>query len=233
MRRLAFSVLMLAICVSGAVVAAETEKQAKEPKKTVVVNGAAPEFKIKDSDGKLIDLKKLTEKGPVLVRLTCGCSGCDKELAYFQAMHKEYKGKGLTSLAIFREPDTKVEKYVKQKKLNMLYAVDSKGDSWKTFQTKTMPTNFLIEKGGKIKSIAAGCDPTGLVAKVLSKKVAALLSTTAVDVNQRSRFRLRMFPVLWQPPAEGGEPKTCRKRVSVDRVSPRPAPSLRRPGLPA
>ena len=120
MRRLAFSVLMLAICVSGAVVAAETEKQAKEPKKTVVVNGAAPEFKIKDSDGKLIDLKKLTEKGPVLVRLTCGCSGCDKELAYFQAMHKEYKGKGLTSLAIFRETDTKVEKYVKQKKLNML-----------------------------------------------------------------------------------------------------------------
>ena len=93
MRRLAFSVLMLAICVSGAVVAAETEKQAKEPKKTVVVNGAAPEFKIKDSDGKLIDLKKLTEKGPVLVRLTCGCSGCDKELAYFQALHKEYKGK--------------------------------------------------------------------------------------------------------------------------------------------
>ena len=183
MRRLAFSVLMLAICVSGAVVAAESEKQAKEPKKTVVVNGAAPEFKIKDSDGKLIDLKKLTEKGPVLVRLTCGCSGCDKELAYFQAMHKEYKGKGLTSLAIFREPDTKVEKYVKQKKLNMLYAVDSKGDSWKTFQTKTMPTNFLIEKGGKIKSIAAGCDPTGLVAKVLSKKVAALLSTTAVDVK--------------------------------------------------
>ena len=98
-------------------------------------------------------------------------------------MHKEYKGKGLTSLAIFREPDTKVEKYVKQKKLNMLYAVDSKGDSWKTFQPKTMPTNFLIEKGGKIKSIAAGGDPTGLVAKVLSKKVAALLSTTAVDVK--------------------------------------------------
>ena len=40
----------------------------------------------------------------------------------------------------------------------MLYAVDSKGDSWNTFQTKTMPTNFLIDKGGKIVAVAAGCD---------------------------------------------------------------------------
>jgi len=131
----------------------------------------------------LIDLKKLTSKGPVLVRLTCGCSGCDKELAYFQALHKAYKGQGLTSLAIFREPDKKVEQYVKQKKLNMLYAVDTKGDSWQVFQTKTMPTNFLIEKGGRIKSIAAGCDPSGLVANILSGKVADLLGAKTVDVK--------------------------------------------------
>ena len=133
--------------------------------------------------GNLIDLAKLTAKGPVLVRLTCGCAGCDKELAYFQALHKAYKGKGLTSLAIFREPDAKVEKYVKEKKLNMLYAVDPKGESWRVFQTKTMPTNFLIEKGGRIKSIAAGCDPSGLIANILSEKVADLLGTETVDLK--------------------------------------------------
>ena len=38
----------------------------------------------------------------------------------------------------------KVADYVKEKKLNMLYAVDTKGESWKTWQTKTMPTNFLV-----------------------------------------------------------------------------------------
>src|SRR5258707_164780 len=83
---------------------------------------------------------------PVLVRLTCGCSGCDKELAYFQAMHESYKDLGLTSVAVFREPDTKVAAYVKEKKLNMLYTVDTKGDAWTVFETKTMPTNFLIAK---------------------------------------------------------------------------------------
>ena len=76
---------------------------------------------------------------------------------------------------------------MKQKKLNMLYAVDSKGKSWKTFQTKTMPTNFLIEKGGRIKSIAAGCDPSGLVAGALSKKVADLLETDTFDVTSATK----------------------------------------------
>ena len=149
----------------------------------LVVGQPAPEFKIKDSGGKVIDLAELTAKGPVLVRLTCGCSGCDKELAYFQELHEAYKAKGLTSLAIFKEPDAKVEEYVKTKKLNMLYAVDTKGESWNTFQTKTMPTNILIDKGGKIVQIAAGCDPSGMLAKKLSEKVADTVKSEAIDVK--------------------------------------------------
>ena len=165
----------------------EKKGNGKPAVKTVDIGKQAPAFKIKASDGSVIDLAKLTAKGPVLVRLTCGCAGCDKELAYFQALHNSYKGKGLTSLAIFREPDDKVEKYVKSKKLKMLYAVDPKGSSWDIFQTKTMPTNFLIEKGGRIKAIAYGCDPSGLVADALSKKVADLLKTEAVDVKKKDQ----------------------------------------------
>lgn len=187
---LSATLLVLFTSSFAALLAEENKSDAKtaepEAEKTVVIGANSPVFKIKDSDGKEIDLAKLTDKGPVLVRLTCGCSGCDKELAYFQTLHEEYKGKGLTSLAIFREPDAKVEDYVKQKKLNMLYAVDSEGESWKVFQTKTMPTNFLIEKGGKIRSIAAGCDPSGLLANKVSQYVAELLETEKVDVKEKA-----------------------------------------------
>ena len=184
---LSFTLLIL-FAGSTFLVAEEKKSDVKvkkeEAEKTVVIGANAPDFRIKDSNGKEINLARLTVKGPVLVRLTCGCAGCDKELAYFQTIHEEYKGLGLTSLAIFREPDVKVEEYVKQKNLKMLYAVDSDGDSWKTFQTKTMPTNFLIEKGGKIRSIAAGCDPTGLLANKVSQYVADLLETKKVDVKE-------------------------------------------------
>ena len=188
MKRMLFAALAVTLVASQgcskSLIAADKKAEAKKAEKTIVVGAQAPNFIIKDSSGKQIDLKKLSAKGPVLVRLTCGCSGCDKELAYFQELHKAYKGKGLTSLAVFREPDKKVEDYVKRKKLTMLYAVDSKGSSWKVFDTTKMPTNFLIEKGGRIISIAQGCDPTGLLATKLSEKVAKLVDSDAVNVQK-------------------------------------------------
>lgn len=155
------------------------------PKAKVAVGAKAPAFTFKDQSGKVIDLAELTKKGPVLVRLTCGCSGCDKELAYFQEIDAAYKKFGLTSIAIFKEGDAKVSKYAKDKKINMLYGVDTKGAAWNVFQTKTMPTNFLIGKGGEIIAIAPGCDTSGLLAKKLSERIAKTVDAPAVDVKAK------------------------------------------------
>ena len=178
-------ILLAALFVVATSVNVFAAEPAPAPRAKVKIGEMAPEFKIKDASGKIIDLAELTAKGPVLVRLTCGCSGCDKELAYFQQIAGAYKGEGLTCLFVFKEPDTKVAKYAADKKLEMLYAVDTKGESWHTFQTKSMPTNFLIEKGGKIVSIASGCDTSGLLANTVSEKAAKLLGTTAVDVKSK------------------------------------------------
>ncbi len=188
MKPLLASALVLSLVIAPAPLrAAEPvknvdSKPAPEPLK---IGQPAPDFRIKDTSGKEISLAELSAKGPVLVRLTCGCLGCDKELPYFQALHEAYKSQGLVSLAVFREPDAKVETYVKQKQLDMLYAVDSKGASWDVWHTKTMPSNFLVEKGGKIAAISTGCDPSGLIAKRLSEKAAGLVGSEAVDVKSK------------------------------------------------
>ncbi|MFM9966218.1 MAG: peroxiredoxin family protein [Planctomycetaceae bacterium] len=188
-RLLAFASAMLLttslVLAEDAKPATAAKAETKPAPKKVDVGTQAPDFKIKDANGKEINLSELTAKGPVLVRLTCGCSGCDKELAYFQAIHEGYKDLGLTSVAVFREPDSKVAAYVKEKKLDMLYAVDTKGEAWTTFETKTMPTNFLIAKGGKIVKIAPGCDPSGLIAKKLSEEVAKTVKTETLDVQKK------------------------------------------------
>jgi peroxiredoxin len=174
-----------AFALALAVQAAAQEQKPAE--KTVVIGAPAPEFKIKSADGQELELAKLTAKGPVLVRLTCGCLGCDKELDYFKAINAAYKEKGLTTLAVFKEPQSKVAEYAKQRNIDMLYAVDTKGESWKTFQTTAMPTNFLIAKGGKIVSIAVGCDPSGLVANTISEKAAGLVESESVDVKKKAQ----------------------------------------------
>ncbi len=153
------------------------------------VGDAAPDFKITDSNGQQIDLAELAKDGPVLVRLTCGCLGCDLELPYFQALHEAYKDQGLTSLAVFAEPDDKFAEYAKTNKLDMRYALDPKRDSWKVFGTTTMPSNFLIEKGGKVVAISKGCNPEGMKALALGNEAAKLVSAEEVDLTKTATPR--------------------------------------------
>jgi len=46
-----------------------------------------------------------------------------------------------------------------------------------------MPSNFLIEKGGKVAAISKGCDPSGLIARNLGDKAATLVKTAKVDIK--------------------------------------------------
>lgn len=199
MKRLVLATLFaaaLGICQAEESPAKKTDAAPAKAKRNVDVGTQAPAFKIKDASGKEIELAQLTAKGPVLVRLTCGCSGCDKELAYFQKINEAYKSQGLTCMFVFREPDAKVAKYAAEKKLDMLYAVDSQGKAWDVFETKTMPANFLIEKGGRIISIASGCEPGGLIANIVSKQAAKVVGVAAVDVQGS--------------PGKATEPKTAK-----------------------
>src|SRR5713226_1400445 len=72
-------------------------------------------------DGKkTYNLADLTAKGPVLVRLTCACSGCDQEVSHFQKLQAAYNGKGLQTLAVFQEKPEAASNYVVKKGLNFL-----------------------------------------------------------------------------------------------------------------
>src|SRR5256886_13199455 len=103
----------------------------------------APKVVLQSPDGKkTYDLEKLTPEGPVLVRLTCACSGCDQELPYFQKLQAAYDAKGLKTLAIFQGKPEEISSYVVKKDVQFLWLNDPKGELWKTFDAKTMPTNL-------------------------------------------------------------------------------------------
>ena len=134
-------------------------------------------------DGKkTYDLAELTARGPVLVRLTCACSGCDQEVTHFQKLQAAYNGKGLQTLAVFREKPEAASDYVVKKGLKFLWLADPKGDAWKTFDAKTMPTNILIDKGGKVVKVVSGCARDGKNAQILSAAVAKLLKVEEVKI---------------------------------------------------
>ena len=158
---------------------------------SIVVNGAraegeikeAPKVVLKSADGKRdVDLAKLVTEGPVLVRLTCACSGCDKELPQFQKLDAAYAGQGLRTVAVFKEKPDTADYYANNMHLKCLWLADPKGESWKLFGATVMPTNILIDKGGRVVRVVAGCTPDGKNAQAVSAAVARLLHTAEVKV---------------------------------------------------
>jgi peroxiredoxin len=145
----------------------------------------APKIVLKSPDGKKsVDLAKLFSEGPVLVRLTCACSGCDAELKYFQKLQAAYNGKGLHTVAVFREPAESLEQYVDQKGIKFTWLADPKGEMWKTFDSKAMPTNILIDKGGRVVRVLPGCTRDGSNAQTLSQDIAAMLKTPVAQISE-------------------------------------------------
>jgi len=170
MRKVCYVALALAFLVGS--VRAE-EKKAKD----------APKIVLKSPDGKQsYDLAKLTSEGPVLVRLTCACSGCDQELAYFQKLQAAYNAKGLQTIAVFKEKPEAAESYAVKKGLKFMWLSDPKGDLWKTFDSTAMPTNILIDKGGKVVKIVPGCTKDGQNAQKMSAEIAKLLKTDVAAI---------------------------------------------------
>src|SRR5207244_6731426 len=105
---------LIAIALAAAIltVTAQAEEKAKQ----------APKVVMKSPDGKKsYDLQQLTAQGPVLVRLTCACSGCDAELPYFQKLQAAYDAKGFKTLAVFREEPAALESYVEKKDIHFLW----------------------------------------------------------------------------------------------------------------
>jgi len=170
---------ILVTAALAAVFAAGLARAEDKPKR-------APKVVLRSPDGKKsYDLEKLTAEGPVLVRLTCACSGCDEELPYFQKLQAGYNAKGLKTLAVFREPPEALSQYVVKKDIRFLWLEDPKGDLWKTFDATAMPTNILIDKGGRVVKVLPGCTKDGKNAQILSAEVARLLQTKEVAVTQK------------------------------------------------
>jgi peroxiredoxin len=171
MRKLIIAVLSLMLVTS----ATRAEGTLKE----------APKVVLKSADGKHdVDLARLVSQGPVLVRLTCACSGCDKELPQFQKLQAAYGDKGLQTVAVFKEKQETAEFYAGNMHLKCLWLADPKGASWKVFDATTMPTNILIDRGGRLVKVVPGCTPDGTNAQKISAEVAKLLKTDEAKVAE-------------------------------------------------
>ena len=119
-----------------------------------VVGKQAPDFVLKDLDGKNFRLSENLEKGPVVMNFwATWCVPCIEEMKKVKKLYKEFSDDGVQFLAIsVDDPKTvgRVKSFVKSHRYPFKVLLDTNNEVIRMFQGNVPPFTVVIGKNGKI-----------------------------------------------------------------------------------
>lgn len=129
----------------------------------------AEEFALPDLEGKVVSLKSLRGKVVLLDFWATWCGPCRIELPTIEALHREYKDKGLVVLGIDDESPEKPKAYIKSNNLTFPTLIDAQREVIAKYQIRAIPTVFIIDKEGRISSRHLGVSDHDLLVEAIRK----------------------------------------------------------------
>ncbi|KAF2336985.1 peroxiredoxin family protein [Flavobacterium daemonense] len=122
-----------------------------------MLNNPAPEFELKDLEGKIWSLKELRGKTVVLNFWFTSCAPCIKEIPELNKLVDEYKNKEVVFLGLTYNTALHVEAFLKKHDFNYTQLPNA-GEINNKYKIFYFPTSFVIDKNGIIKSIFENSD---------------------------------------------------------------------------
>ncbi len=123
----------------------------RSDERSTVASGDAPNFKLKDLNGKTVQLSDFKGKPVVLDFWATWCQPCRDSIPGIAKLNADYAGKGLVILAISVDGDAAADISTFQKEHGMTYTVlmgtDEVADQ---YSVRTIPMVVIIDKSGKI-----------------------------------------------------------------------------------
>ena len=122
---------------------------------------AAEDFTLKNLDGKDVSLSSFKGKLVFLSFWATWCGPCKQELPSVQALYDRLKTKGFEILAVDVMEDGKaVAGFVKANKMTFPVLLDTNGAVGRTYDAGSIPTNYIVDRNGKILARVVGYDGT-------------------------------------------------------------------------
>ena len=125
----------------------------------------APNFKLKNLNGKTVSLKDFRGKFILLNFMATWCMWCRKEMPHLQKLHDRFKDKDFVIIAVFSDRDkAKAVAFIKKSGYTFTEnsdtynsaLLDPTGRVSSQYRITGTPTTYLIDKSGNAFAIAQG-----------------------------------------------------------------------------
>jgi peroxiredoxin len=136
----------------------------------------APEFALRGLGGQLLSNESLKGKVVLLDFWATWCVPCRKSMPELQALHQKFAQRGFVVVGISIDENglTRVQKFVKARKISYPIALDTEDDpAWGAFRVKAVPAAYLLDRKGRIVAQWTGKSPATIE---LETKLESLLT---------------------------------------------------------
>lgn len=144
-------------------------------KPVLKIGSLSPSFSLPNLDGKTIKLDRYLGKKIIVLSFFASWSkSCQQEILFLQDLHKKYRWKGVKVIGVsFDRKLKKLQSFINENNIRFEILHDKKLKTLKDFRILIIPTLFVIDKEGNIKSIYVDFDKN--VKKAVSKEIQKLL----------------------------------------------------------
>ncbi len=120
----------------------------------------APNFKLPNLDGDMIELSEVAGSGPVILSFwATWCKPCLKEMTYFNDFYNEYNERGLKLLAISVDSEksvSKVRPYIRSNGYEFPVLLDTNSEVARKYYAQMVPFTVILNKKGEVVFIHLG-----------------------------------------------------------------------------
>jgi peroxiredoxin len=136
-----------------------------------MIGKKAPDFSLKDMNGKLWTLSELKGKAVVLNFWFTSCPPCNQEMPELNQLVKDYQGKNVMFLALTFNDVQNVNEFFKNRTFAYTILPSSK-ETDKLYQISSWPTSLVIARDGKVAFV---CNYEENIRKTLSEHIDKVL----------------------------------------------------------
>ena len=117
----------------------------------------AADFRLPGLDGKQVSLGALKGKVVLIDFWASWCGPCKQELPELQKLKQSYAGKGVEFVTVNIDKErANAASMASSLKLTLTVALDPEGKVAEKYEPPTMPTSYIVDKGGVVRYVHAG-----------------------------------------------------------------------------